>query len=247
MQNKIEILCTGQLDESIVQTAAEQGFHIDQIPLIGIRETDDLRIREEIAILSHQTKNIVFTSGNAVKAVLKNLQNQHPPWSIYCIGNTTGDLVSNAFGLNTLKGTASSSAELAEIIAGKSFSEEVIFFCGNIRREELPDYLRKKNIPVRELTVYETSPQPRRIEKEYQGILFFSPSEAKSFFSMNKVTQETILFAIGHTTAGEIKNYTANNIIVSSMPGKQVLVTDAIKFFLSRANSVDRSQFTSHD
>src|SRR5258706_9822828 len=47
-----------------------------------------------------------------------------------------------------------------------------------------------------------------RAEKVYDGILFFSPSGVESFFNTNEVNEQTILFAIGNTTATEIKKYT---------------------------------------
>ena len=66
---------------------------------------------------------------------------------------------------------------------------------------------------------------------EYFGILFFSPSAVQSFFSKNKVADKTILFAIGNTTANEIKKYSTNKIIISDEPGKENLVTKMIEYF----------------
>jgi uroporphyrinogen-III synthase len=70
-----------------------------------------------------------------------------------------------------------------------------------------------------------------KIEKTYHGILFFSPSAVQSFFSNNKISDQTILFAIGNTTATEIKKYTNNKIITGDEPGKENLVTEMIRYY----------------
>ena len=62
--------------------------------------------------------------------------------------------------------------------------------------------------------------------------MFFSPSAAESFFSTNTLTDKTILFAIGNTTALSIKKYTGNKIIVADEAGKNNLVEKAIEYFL---------------
>ena len=79
--------------------------------------------------------------------------------------------------------------------------------------------------------MYQTIATPHKIDKEYFGILFFSPSAVQSFFSKNKVCEKTILFAIGNTTANEIKKYSTNKIIISDEPGKENLVTKMIEYF----------------
>jgi uroporphyrinogen-III synthase len=79
--------------------------------------------------------------------------------------------------------------------------------------------------------VYQTIEVPHKISKEYYGILFFSPSGVRSFFKVNKLESKTILFAIGNTTANEIKKISSNKIIISDEPGKENLVQTAIDFF----------------
>jgi uroporphyrinogen-III synthase len=52
-----------------------------------------------------------------------------------------------------------------------------------------------------------------------------------SFFSNNKVNGQTILFAIGNTTAKSIKRHSANKVVVSDEPGKDYLVETMLDFF----------------
>ena len=48
---------------------------------------------------------------------------------------------------------------------------------------------------------------------------------------MDKISDQTILFAIGNTTATEIKKYTNNKIITGDEPGKENLVTEMIRYY----------------
>ncbi|HEX9150948.1 MAG TPA: uroporphyrinogen-III synthase, partial [Flavobacterium sp.] len=84
---------------------------------------------------------------------------------------------------------------------------------------------------VNEIVVYQTIAVPFKVEKKYHGILFFSPSAVESFFSNNKVTGQTVLFAIGKTTAMALKKYCNNKIITSDEPGKENLVRKMMEYF----------------
>ena len=58
----------------------------------------------------------------------------------------------------------------------------VTFFCGNQRRDTLPDKVRAAGIKVEELVVYETVELPLKVTDHYDAILFYSPSGVRSFF-----------------------------------------------------------------
>jgi uroporphyrinogen-III synthase len=130
-----------------------------------------------------------------------------------------------------IAGTAANSKELAELIIAEGRTSSVVFFCGNIRRDELPDMLRSHNISVEEIIVYETVETPAILEEEYDGILFLSPSSVKSFFSNNTLPKHTICFAIGGTTGKALEDVTDNRIIESPVPSMNMLVQTAIFYF----------------
>jgi len=138
--------------------------------------------------------------------------------------------VEKYFGAEHIAGTADSAAALADLITEDRFIDNVIFFCGDQRRDELPRILEQNDIDVNEITVYQTMAIPHRVDKFYNAILFFSPSAVESFFSINKVPSQTILFAIGDTTAGTIKQFSNNKIITSDKPGKENLVQHMIEY-----------------
>jgi uroporphyrinogen-III synthase len=230
-QNNISILCTRPLPASLVEEAAANGIVIDELSFIETESILSVEVQQEIELASTEIATVVFTSMNAVDAVTVFLDGHQPDWSIYSIGTATARLIKAYFGEERIAGTASDAASLAELIAEDGLTGEVIFFCGDQRRDELPDILRQNNIEVNEIVVYQTIATPHKIDKDYFGILFFSPSAVQSFFSKNKVASKTILFAIGNTTANEIKKYSNNKIIISDEPGKENLVAKMIEYF----------------
>lgn len=230
-QNNIHILSTRPLSKSLVQEANAAGISIDELSFIETEPIQSVEVQQEIEQAYLQSATVVFTSMNAVTAVLAQQDYQQPDWVIYCMGNTTKKLLQESFGEHSVAGTANNAAELAERIAEESDTDEVIFFCGEQRRDELPAILRKQNIDVQEIVVYETIHTAHKISKQYQAVLFYSPSAVHSFFSVNKVPAQTILFAIGTTTANAVQQYCNNTIVIGKAPGKEELVRQAMEFF----------------
>jgi uroporphyrinogen-III synthase len=230
-QNKISILSTRPLDDSLIEKAKQLNIEIDVLSFIETKSIQSIEVQQEIENALLKSSAVVFTSMNAVEAIANELNEQHPDWRIYSIGNTTKQLIKKYFGEEAIAGTANSAAELAELIVEEDDSNELFFFCGDQRRDELPDILRNNNIQVNEIVVYETIPVKHKIENPYHGVLFYSPSAVESFFRNNKVVDQTILFAIGNATATKIKKYTNNKIIVGDEPGKKNLVMEMIKYY----------------
>ena len=227
---KPTILCTGPVEESLLLSPEYKDAHIDVIPFTTIStELPESTQRQIKDILTKKTM-VIFTSSNAARSVGSFMKEQPAGWTIFCIGNTTFSLAKKYFGEENIKETASTASKLAEKIIPKINEEEVVFFCGNLRRSELPDALRKKGIEVKEIIVYKTSLVPVSINKRYDAVLFFSPSAADSFFSRNSVPRNTALFVMGETTAVSIKKYSTNKIITSHEPDKNKLISQAIRF-----------------
>jgi uroporphyrinogen-III synthase len=107
----------------------------------------------------------------------------------------------------------------------------VYFFCGDQRRDELPDLLKEAGLTVHEVVVYRTLLTPRKTERIYAGIAFFSPSAVESYFSLNTVADGVTLFAIGQTTAAAIQARCTNPVIISDRPGKDALVRTMTDYF----------------
>jgi uroporphyrinogen-III synthase len=230
-ENKIQILCTRPVNDSLLREALQKNIIVDIVPFIETEPIQSVQVQQEIELAFIQATTVIFTSMNAVEAVAAEAEGQDPNWNIYCIGNTTRQLVIEYFGEEKIQGTASSAGELAELIVEEGSAGEVIFFCGDQRRNELPDMLRANDIEVTEIVVYHTITIPKKVKKQYNGILFFSPSAVDSFFKLNKTDKQAILFAIGNTTANAIKKYAENKIIISKTPDKEHMIKEVVNYF----------------
>jgi uroporphyrinogen-III synthase len=236
-QNKISILSTRPLHGELINKAAEKNIEIETMSFIETKANEEDSLKKRILHLSHHRLRVVFTSMNAVEVVSSCLSNKKPAWKIFCIGSTTKKLVKENFGENSITGTADSASSLADVIINQKNISSVIFFCGDKRRDELPEKLSRHNIEVDEIEVYKTLETTHVINKNYDAILFYSPSAVNSFFSLNKINEQTILFAIGSTTANEIKKYSDNTTIISKESVKELLVEQVINHF--ETNPID--------
>lgn len=237
LSSDINILSTRILDDVFIKKANEAGISIDISSFI---ETQPIT-SEEIINKTHtfQQKNItaVFTSINAIEAIQMQLTKQ-PHWKIYCLGGLTKMKAYEVFGQENILATAKNASLLAERIVDAKPADEIIFFCGDHRLDELPETLKAHGINIQEEIVYNTIQTPQQIEKDYKGMLFFSPSAAHSFFSINTATVDVVMFAIGKTTAAAIQSYCSNKIIVNEWPGKEQMIDLVIHYFKEEKNYV---------
>jgi uroporphyrinogen-III synthase len=231
-QNNPTILITGETDDSLLQPLTLKGFVVDVIPFIKTESIQTEKARQIVEKISMLNATVVFTSSKAVEAVNNFIQTKKANWKIYCVGNATRSLIENLFTGSTVITAADNAAELAHtIIANKENISELYFFCGDKRRNELPLLLAQNNIIVHETEVYITTILQHILSKHYDGILFFSPSAAEGFFKNNTADDRTVLFAIGSTTADEIKKHSNNITITSNKPSKQHLIEKVIEYF----------------
>jgi uroporphyrinogen-III synthase len=233
-----------------MEEAAAKGITFHVIPFIGTspvtQQELDSRLQELDSRLQEQatpsqtpsTRRLVaiFTSVSAVDAVAKWLKTAtaNPPWEIFCTSCATLDKARDTFGSNAIAGTADSARELAEVIMqkkGPGDGREVFFFCGDLRRDELPDLLKRNGFEVNERIVYQTILTPQPALDKYDGIVFFSPSAVESFFSINTVAPGTRMFAIGATTANAIKARCDNAVVISGRPEKATMIRQVIDYF----------------
>lgn len=226
-RDKKYLLSTRPLPNKVVEDAAAQGVVIEELSFIKTTPVHDEAVIIQIKELGSQRHTVVFTSMNAVEAVAAQLES-NPDWKIYAIGNTTKNFIEAAWGKEVIAATADNAQRLGERLIDDGITD-VVFFCGDMRRDELPNKIRSEGGTVQEVVVYQTTETPSAVTKEYNGILFFSPSAVNSFFSVNKVSPKTELFAIGKTTAETLKRFANKKIIIASTTDKADLARQAIQ------------------
>lgn len=168
----------------------------------------------------------VFTSQNAVKKILEYDFFKNEIKDVCCVGDKTTTLL-NRLGKNVLY-TGSSSKELAiEVV--RQGHKEVDFFCGTIRKKDLPNILAENEIKVNEILVYETKKVGRKIEQAFDGILFFSPSGVQSYLLKNKA-RDSVAFCIGETTKSEaLKDF--KTVCVAETTTIESVIDSTLKYF----------------
>jgi len=224
------VLSTAELGKPLIQNALEHGIEIDALSYIQVEPIREKNLDEELAKLCKSNINAVFTSANAFNALSRILKTHKPSWNVYCIGNVTRKTVLEYFDASCIKGTANDGAGLAAEIKAND-EKDVVYFCGDKRLDALPDFLYKNDIMVREIVVYKTRETPEPVKKHYQGVMFYSPNGVNSFFRINTIGPHTVLFAIGNTTAGALKQKTPNKIVVCDTPSKDNMVGKVIEYF----------------
>jgi uroporphyrinogen-III synthase len=173
--------------------------------------------------------DIVFTSANAVEMV-KNYLEKNSSRNFFCISGKTRSALLPCIREEQIQATAEYGKDLAEKIIEQQ-AKEIIFFCGNRRRDELPTILKKAGINVHEVVVYETVETPVVTANDIDAVLFFSPSAVRSFFSVNQLKKNTVCFAIGQTTSNSIADFADNRIIASESPDQKTLLASVLLYF----------------
>ncbi|HRP56098.1 uroporphyrinogen-III synthase [Agriterribacter sp.] len=229
--NKIKILSTRLLNSELLQKAGLQDMDVEANAFIKIipdvsQETDAF-----IQSLALQPATVIFTSINAVNVVTSRLTIAAPPWKIFSIGGATKNALLYFFDASSIIADAKNAILLSEKIIAYGEIKEVVFFCGNRRMNHLPERLGTANIKVNELLVYRTIETPVITTMEYEGILFFSPSAADSFFSTNTIPVHTVLFSIGESTTAAIQSYCGNKVITSQWPAESNMLEMVADYF----------------
>ncbi|SIQ07870.1 hydroxymethylbilane synthase [Maribacter ulvicola] len=149
-------------------------------------------------VLKKTHKNVVFTSKNAVEAVLASRTAEELDFeNIYCVGRKTRRLIKNAFGKITHY--ENNAKDLANHIVEFIDGTEITYFHGNLSLDELPSILEENNIEVNAIEAYRTKLSGKAIPATTKGIMFFSPSNVESYLKENAT--DRVAYCIGETTA----------------------------------------------
>ena len=239
---KFKILSTKQLDPLLIEKAKEDDIEIIQRDFIDIeRIWSEEKFHE---IQQHFKKHyIAFTSANAVIILddyLKANQIKTVNWKMFCLAGKTKRAVMDAVVLkNDILEEGRNAGELAQKIIIQGI-KEIVFFCGDKRREDLPAMLKHAGIILHEVFLYRTIETPYKIEDEVDAVMLFSPSAVNSFFTLNQLNNHTVCFAIGQTTADTISEFTENKIIVCESPDQEKMIEKLGDYYRKIKNDNER-------
>lgn len=187
-------------------------FDFDCIPFISIEIYPKIYFQNEIS----KANNYIITSQNAAKAIEElDLNGKY-----YVVGQKTAEiLLSQNKNVILIENSAKDLAvKLLQLP-----SQKFIYFSGNLRRNELFEIIQEKH-KIQEIEVYKTKLNPQKTDKIYNAIVFFSPSAVKTFFILNDIPKETLIFALGNSTANEVLKYGEFNIKIPDFPTEKAMI-----------------------
>lgn len=155
-----------------------------------------------------ENSTLIFTSKNAVKSFLYNDLRFKENQKIVCVGSKTKTLVEKNGG--TVSIYENNAENLAENLLKEEGNKKYLHFCGNL----VLDTLEKSLKNYQKIEVYETQLLSPKISKNYDAVVFFSPSSVRSFATQNSL-EGKMIFSIGKTTSEEIKNFTKSEVFTS--------------------------------
>lgn len=207
----MKILFAKKVDINTISEQLGNDFFVDCMEFI---KTEN----HNISPFEIKDKILIFTSVNGVYSFLENgfsLKGH----LILVVGSKTQDAVISHFG--KVEKTFAYASEMAKYIQSEQNKRYHLHFCGNLSLDILP-----QNEYYQKIISYQTHLLFPKIEKDYDAVVFFSPSGVKSF-ALHNSFENKHFFAIGNTTKQELQQYT-NNITTSPTANLAGILTEIL-------------------
>ncbi len=228
-----------------LKLAEKFDLKIDFRPFIQVEAVPVKEFRKQkIEILNHTA--IIFTSRNAVDhffEICKELKLEMPAeMKYFCISDQTSNYLQKYIVIRKRKifTGIKNTQDLLDIVK-KHKSEKFLFPCSDIRKNDIPEFLKSNSIDYTEAIIYHTvAANLSDLTNVYYDILaFFSPSGINSLlvnfpdFKQN----HTRIAAFGSTTAKAVKDASLVLDIEAPMPNAPSM-TGALELYIKKANGI---------
>jgi uroporphyrinogen-III synthase len=225
--------------------AEKYGLKVDFRPFIQVEPVPVKEFRKQkVDILAYTA--IIFTSRNAVDHffhICQELKIEMPPdMKYFCISDQTSNYLQKYIIIRKRKIFAGlkDTKDLLEIIK-KHKNEKFLFPCSDIRKNDIPDFLKSNGYFYTEAIIYSTVPANLSdLKNVYYDILaFFSPSGINSLlFNFPDFKQNnTRVAAFGPTTSKAVRDAGLVLDIEAPLPNAPSM-TGALELYIKRANSI---------
>lgn len=168
--------------------AESYNLRFDFRPFIVVKPVDIREFRKQkVDILQHTA--IIFTSRNAVDHffhICRELKLEMPAdMKYFCVSEQTSNYLQKYIVIRKRKiFTGKKSASDLFDLFKKHKGEKYLFACSDIRKNDIPDFLKKNGYTYTEAVIHHTGPADLSDLKEvyYDILAFFSPSGINSLF-----------------------------------------------------------------
>ena len=225
--------------------AEKYNLKVDFRPFIQVDPVSIKEFRKQkIDILNHTA--IIFTSRNAVDhffSICEQLKIEMPAdMKYFCISEQTSNYLQKYIVIRKRKIFTGhrTASDLLEILK-KHKNEKYLFPCSDIRKDDIPNFLKSSGITYSEAIIYRTvASDLSDLEDVYYDILaFFSPSGINSLlvnfpdFRQNN----TRIAAFGPTTARAVRDADMILDIEAPLPNAPSM-TGALELYIKKANNL---------
>ena len=228
-----------------LKLAEKFNLKIDFRPFIQVEAVPVKEFRKQkIEILQHSA--IIFTSRHSVDhffSICQELKLEMPPeMKYFCISDQTSNYLQKYIVIRKRKifSGLKDTKDLLEIIK-KHKNEKFLFPCSDIRKNDIPDFLRENGFHFTEAIMYHTvAANLSDLKNVYYDILaFFSPSGINSLFvNFPEFKQNnTRIAAFGPTTAKAVKDANLILDIEAPLPNAPSM-TGALELYIKIANGI---------
>lgn len=228
-----------------LKLAEKYNLKIDFRPFIQVEAVPIKEFRKQkIEILQHSA--IIFTSRHAVDhffSICQELKFEMPPeMKYFCISDQTSNYLQKYIVIRKRKifSGLKDTKDLLEIIK-KHKNERFLFPCSDIRKNDIPDFLRENGFTFTEAIMYHTvAADLRDLKNVYYDVLaFFSPSGINSLFVNfpDFKQSNTRLAAFGPTTAKAVKDASLILDIEAPLPNAPSM-TGALELYIKITNGI---------
>lgn len=233
------------INSPYLKLAEKYNLKIDFRPFIQVEAVPVKEFRKQkVDILQHTA--VIFTSRHAVDHffhVCRELKIEMPPdMKYFCISDQTSNYLQKYIVIRKRKifTGLKDTKELLEIIK-KHKNERFLFPCSDIRKNDIPDFLRASGYQFSEAVIYHTvaANLSDLTNVFYDVLAFFSPSGINSLqvnfpdFKQNN----TRIAAFGSTTAKAVREAGLILDIEAPLPNAPSM-TGALELYIKKANGV---------
>jgi len=224
--------------------ADKYGIKVDFRAFIDIEPVPFKEFRKDkVNILDHSA--VIFTSRNAVdhffRICAEGKIDVPAEMKYFCISDQTAYYLQKYIVLRKRKlfVGGKTASDLFDVLK-KHKSEKFLYPCSNIRKEDIPEFMRENKFDFAEATMYKTvaSDLSDLAEVKYDCIAFFSPSGINSLFVNfpDFKQNNTRIAAFGPTTAQAVRDAGLELDIEAPMPNAPSM-TGAIEVYIQQQST----------
>ncbi len=225
--------------------AKKYDIKVDFRPFIQIDPVDIKEFRKQkVDILSHSA--VILTSRNAVdhffRLAAESKVEIPSDMKYFCISEQTANYLQKYIVIRKRKifTGVRTAADLITVLK-KHKNEKYLFPCSNIRKDDIPNFLKDNGYDFNEAIIYKTvaSDLSDLADVNYDIIAFYSPSGINSLFvNFPEFKQnKTRIAAFGPTTSKAVKEAKLILDIQAPLPNAPSM-TGALELYIKKANGL---------